>query len=277
MTAAVVLFVLALPAVAAAIPFQLAYTLPHPAPAVGDSFGAAVALAGGRLAVGAPRHDVTGASDAGAVYLHDVASGGLVTVLLAPTPAVDARLGTAVAVDNLVAAGAPHENTGEPHAGAVHVFDLNGGYQRSIPNPAPGFDDVFGGAVAISGGDIVAGARLDGAGLANAGAAWMLGTGGGVQHTLLAPTPTAYADFGQAVAIGATDVVVGSPADDGAGANAGAAHVFDAASGAHRWTLVSPPPALGDDFGRAVAIGGALVAVGAPLDESERVSLAGAV
>jgi hypothetical protein len=191
LTAAVILLVLALPTVAAAVPFQLAYTLPHPAPAVGDFFGASVAVGSGRLAVGAPRHDLTGAVDAGAVYLHDLSTGGLVGTLLAPTPAVDGRLGTSVAIDGLVAAGAPHENTGEPHAGAVHLFDLNGGHQRSIANPAPGFDDGFGGAVAIRGGDVVAGARLDGAGLANAGAAWMLGTGGGVQHTLLAPTPAA--------------------------------------------------------------------------------------
>lgn len=277
MTAAVIVLVLALPAVAAAVPFQLVYTLPHPAPSIGDFFGAAVALGSGRLAVGAPRHDLTGAADAGAVYLHDAASGGLVTTLLAPTPAVDARLGTSVSIDGLVAAGAPHENTGEPHAGAVHLFGLSGGHQRSIPNPAPGFDDVFGCAVALRGSTLVAGARLDGPGLANAGAAWLLGTGGGVLHTLLAPTPAAYADFGQSVAIGASDVVVGAPSDDTAGANAGAAYVFDATGGALRWTLTSPPPALGDDFGRAVAIGDTLVAVGAPLDESERVAHAGAV
>ncbi len=275
MTAAVLLLVLAMPAIAAAIPFQLAYTLPHPAPAIGDFFGAAVAVGGGRLAVGAPRRDLTGAADAGAVYLHDIATGGLVTALLAPTPTVDARLGASVAVDGVVAAGAPNENTGEPHAGAVHLFGLGGGHQRSIPNPAPGFDDVFGCAVAVRGTTLVAGARLDGAGLANAGAAWLLGTGGGVQHTLLAPTPAAYADFGQSVAIGAADVVVGSPSDDTAASNAGAAYVYS--GGAHRWTLTSPPPALGDDFGRAVAIGDTLVAVGAPLDESERVAHSGAV
>lgn len=275
MTAAVLLLVLALPAIAAAVPFQLAYTLPHPAPAIGDFFGASVALGSGRLAVGAPRRDLTGTADAGTVYLHDVATGGLVTPLLAPTPAVDARLGTSVAIDGVVAAGAPHENTGQPHAGAVHLFGLGGGHVQSIPNPAPGFDDVFGGAVAVRGDDLVAGARLDGAGLANAGAAWHLGVGGGVRHTLLAPTPAAYADFGQSVALGANDVVVGAPSDDTVAANAGAAYVY--AAGALRWTLRSPPPALGDDFGRAVAIGDTLVAVGAPLDESERVAHAGAV
>ncbi len=266
------------PALATAAPFELVRPIVHPAPAAGDFFGSAIALRDGRVAVGAPRHDEPGAADAGIVYQIDAATGIVQHELRASTSLVDARLGSSLAAStDHVLAGAPNENSGAPHAGAVHVFDAgSGGHQRVLPNPEPALDDGFGSAVAARDGDVVAGARLDGKGAENAGAAWVVGVGGGVRHALLAPVPTGYDDVGAAVAADGDLVVVGAPVDDTVAANGGIVHVFDA-GGARLHTLKPPAPALGDAFGRAVAVSGSTVLVGAPLDEAEGVSDAGAV
>src|SRR5436309_13584 len=62
-----------------------AATLLDPTPAENDFFGSAVTLAGGNLLVGS-RFDDTAASDAGAAYLLDAATGALLTTLLDPAP-----------------------------------------------------------------------------------------------------------------------------------------------------------------------------------------------
>jgi hypothetical protein len=262
---------------ASAAPFTVR-TVPHPFPAAGDFFGTSVALAGGRLVVGAPRRDQGAAVDAGAVYVFDAATGTLLHALAAPSPVADARLGTAVAAaGDVLVAGAPHEDSGAPHAGAIHVFALgSGAYARAVANPEPALDDGFGGAVAAAGGDVVVGARLDGAGIADGGAAYVV-SGSAPRLTLLAPTPAAYALVGTSVATDGALVVVGAPGDATLAPNGGAAHVFAFDSGVWLGTLRPAPPALGDDFGRAVAVGAGMIVVGAPLDEAESVSDAGAV
>src|SRR5947199_10667337 len=73
-----------------------AATLLDPTPAENDFFGSAVTLAGGNLLVGA-RFDDTAASDAGAAYLLDAASGAVLTTLLDPLPAASGQFGTAAA------------------------------------------------------------------------------------------------------------------------------------------------------------------------------------
>ncbi|MCW5893345.1 MAG: hypothetical protein KIT14_22760, partial [bacterium] len=278
MTRGLALGLLCVAAAAGAAPFEVR-TVPHPYPAAGDFFGASVALRGGRLVVGAPRRDQPGAADAGAVYVFDAGSGALLHALVAPAPIADARLGSAVAaVGADVVAGAPHEDSGAPHAGAVHVFALAGGtHLRTVPNPEPALDDGFGGAVAGAGGDLVIGARLDGAGIADGGAAYVVGAGTAPRLTLLAPTPAAYALVGASVATDGSVAVVGAPGDATVAPNGGAAHVFALATGTWIGTLRPTPPALGDDFGRALAVGAGLIVVGAPLDEAENVSDAGTV
>src|SRR5438552_18445069 len=73
-----------------------AATLLDPTPDENDFFGSAMTLAGGNLLVGA-RFDDTAASDAGAAYLLDAATGAVLPTLLEPLPAAGDRFGAAVA------------------------------------------------------------------------------------------------------------------------------------------------------------------------------------
>jgi hypothetical protein len=86
--------------------------------------------------------------------------------------------------------------------------------------------------------------------------------------TLRNPEPAAEAQFGYAVAVVGSNVLVGAPFDDGAATDAGAAYLFDGTSGALLQTFRSPNPAAGDWFGIAVAAVGENVLVGALGDDT---------
>src|SRR2546428_14002262 len=130
-----------------------AATLLDPTPAENDFFGSAVTLTGGDLLVGA-RFDDTAASDAGAAYLLDAATGALVTTLLEPAPAASDQFGAAVAaVGSDLLVGAPHFNSGAAHAGAVFVFQSGGGV-RTPTKPPPPLPDLFRFALAPAGGTL---------------------------------------------------------------------------------------------------------------------------
>src|SRR5438093_3852823 len=245
-----------------------AATLLDPTPAENDFFGSAVTLAGGNLLVGA-RFDDTAASDAGAAYLLDAATGALLTTLLEPAPAASDQFGAAVAaVGSDLLVGAPHFNSGAAHAGAVFVFQSGGGV-RTLTKPTPAFDDLFGFALAAAGDTVVVGAPFDGSGAPGAGAAYLFDARtGALVQTLANPTPADYDLFGDAVAAAGGIVVVGAPFDDTTKPNAGSAYVFDAATGALRHTLQAPHPREGDLFGSAVAASDTTIVVGAPFDDT---------
>jgi len=83
------------------------------------------------------------------------------------------------------------------------------------------------------------------------------------------PTPDEWSQFGRFVATAGDSVLVGSHYDNVAGpADAGAVYQFDAQTGGLVHTFLSPAPAEGDKFGRAVAGLGDHVLIGAPLDDS---------
>jgi hypothetical protein len=89
--------------------------------------------------------------------------------------------------------------------------------------------------------------------------------------TLNNPGPAAFDQFGYAVAISGTRVVVGAYLDDTGALDAGSAYVYDLSSGTPVVpvaTLNNPGPAAADQFGFSVAIDGLRAAVGAPGDDS---------
>ncbi len=94
-------------------------------------------------------------------------------------------------------------------------------------------------------------------------------TTGALLATLNNPTPGGGDNFGDAVAVSGSHVVVGARRDDSAGLNNnGAAYVFDAATGDLVTTLISPSPELSDEFGWSVAIAGNTVVVGSRYDDT---------
>src|SRR5205814_1744364 len=97
-------------------------TFQSPAPAAGDLFGAAVALAGARVVIGAPSA-AGGGVEAGAVYVFDRASGNLLVTIQNPTPDPGDEFGSAVAiVGENVLVGAQLDDAGALDTGAAYLF-----------------------------------------------------------------------------------------------------------------------------------------------------------
>jgi hypothetical protein len=196
-------------------------------------------------------------------------------------------------------------------AGAAYVFVRSGGswtqeaYLKA-PNAASG--DVFGRAVAISGDTIVVGALGEDSNqttitngttasannsVNEAGAAYVFvrsGTTWTQQAYLKAPNAGGGDEFGSAVAISGDTIVVGASGEDSnqttitndtsasadnSASEAGAAYVFVRSGGA--WTqqayLKAPNAENGDVFGRAVAVSGDTIVVGASAEDSNQTTI----
>lgn len=128
--------------------------------AVGDRFGAAVALDGARVLVGAPGHDSAGQVDAGAAYVFERVAGGawtLVAKLTERDPRAAAGFGGAVALDGgraLVGAGAARNAFGAATGAACEFERTNAGAWIQVARLAPfdGHDgERLGAAVALDG------------------------------------------------------------------------------------------------------------------------------
>jgi FG-GAP repeat len=257
-------------------------TLLNPGPAVGDLFGYAVAISGTRVVVGAYADD-TGATNAGSAYVYDLGSGAptvAVATLSNPTPAAYDSFGSSVGISGTrVVVGAAQDSTGAPNAGSAYVYDL-GSATPTVPmatlnKPSPGYGDLFGNSVAISGTRVVVGAFYDDTGATDAGSAYVYDLGSGTPTmpvaTLNNPGPTDDDWFGISVAISGTRVVVGAAQDSTGAPYAGSAYVYDLGSGTPTVpvaTLNNPGPAANDNFGSASAISGMRVVVGAYLDDT---------
>lgn len=240
----------------------------------GARLGASVAMSedGKLLVAGAPDDDAQ-ANDAGAVKVFDAVTGALLQVLPNPNPAEGDKFGAKVAISGTkVVVGEAMDDTGAINAGSVHVFDLAGGSRALTPltlhNPRPVEKDNFGSAVAISGTRLLV-AFIGGADKTpNAGGAYLYELAGGNPTTpvLRFPSPPTVgnADFGKAVAISGSRILVSSFLTAGS-ARAGGVYVFDLA-GANPavpiLTLNSPSSRPGMHFGIALAISGTRIFVG---------------
>lgn len=190
-----------------------------------------------------------------------------------------------------------------PDAGAAYVFvrgaDGEWTQQAYLQASSADANDWFGWAVAISGDTIVVGAPWEGSRatgvngdetnnrLRESGAAYVFvrdAAGNWAQQAYLKASNTGYRDwFGWAVAIDGDTIVVGAHGEDSrarrvdgnqadhSARNAGAAYVFTR-DGAGEWAqqayLKASDAAAGDHFGRAVAIEGNSIIVGAAWSET---------
>ena len=200
------------------------------APSASEQFGDSVALANGRLVVGAPG-DRNGRGNA---YVYDESGDDWLQAftLTASTSEVDAAFGSAVAFDgDWIAVGAPLQDggTGVVDVGAVYLYDgRSGAFVQSVRATAQAEDDRFGQSVALADDLMAVGTPLEdrGAGdfgvpnddrVANSGAAYVFGQGGGVWGELVyikAIEPTAGEEFGSAVTVDGRRVAIGARQDN---------------------------------------------------------------
>ncbi len=102
---------------------QLLHTFLNPTPAESDRFGLSVAALGDDVLISAIGDD-TGATDAGAVYLFDEETGGLLHTFLNPTPEPAKYFGADLAaLDNNVLISSFQSIRGASQAGAVYLFE----------------------------------------------------------------------------------------------------------------------------------------------------------
>ena len=272
------------------------YIIRDPARAIGDGFGASVAVDKyGNIIVGAPSEDIdpdgpAGPIDpitnAGAVFVFDK-YGILLYTIENPWPGSPDSFGSSVAVHqhgNIIVGA---RNDGDPdgpgpapvavEAGAAFVFDgMTGELLHILYDPGREPLDRFGASVAVNKhGKIIVGAtNKPGGGGGGAVFIFDMETGA-LLRTIANPYPETGDGFGASVDAPGGKYVIGAPGDndpDGPGPipeviGAGAVFVFDAETAELLGTIENPAPEIGDNFGGSVAAIGGQYVIGASSDD----------
>ena len=245
-----------------------------------DDFGLVFKLdrSGQRLAVGDP-YDDEAAPDAGAVHIFERAAGradawGWVAKLTAPDAAIANYFGGVVIDGDLLAVSATGYNGDGIDRGKAYVFerDADGIWKPTaelFPSDPEDFDR-FGAPLALNG-DILAIAATTKAGQ-DVGVVYVFErVSESWTQVARLMAPNGY-QFGSALALEGTTLVVGVPEDDDLGGDAGAVYVFERnAGGPGHWGLVdklrAPDGQTQAWFGFDVAVIGGRIAAGSPLDD----------
>lgn len=245
-------------------------TLPNPYPSACARFGWSVAISGTTAVVGAYEEPVGTYTDAGEVFIFNTATGALVRALTSLHPAITGDFGASVAISgSTVVVGAPGEvvmtSAGPVLGGHVYVYSVSGTLISMLTSPAPVNCACFGTSVAISGRTVVVGQTTSVGGPWGSVYVYKLPTTGVPVSTLTSPILSNYNQFGSAVAIIGSKIVVGARGETVSGfTDAGNAYVFVAPTGRLLFTLTSRTPQTNGGFGSSVAITGSSVVVGAP-------------
>ena len=256
-------------------------------------FGRSVAIDGNTIVVGSYYdYDAGAGSDSGSAYVFITTDGGAsygqVAKLRASDGAAGDWFGYSVAIDgDTVVVGACKDNDGGWSSGSAYVYRTTDGGaaygQVAKLTASDGAEwDYFGYSVAIDGDTVVVGAfHL----LVSPGAAYVFrkDDGGATysQVAKLTADDAALADseanrFGYSVAIDGGTVVVGAYNNGNSGwpsysGGLGAVYVFRTTDGGATYgqvaKLTASDAAADDRFGLSVAIDGATIVVGAPVDD----------
>jgi serine/threonine protein kinase len=248
---------------------KLLLTLHNPRPNPNDNFGYSIALLGGNVIVGAPGED-TDATNAGMAYVFDSSTEGPPLVTFRnPKPGHSDEFGAAVAaLGNRVVIGAPGDDTDAADAGIAYLFNgSTGELLLAFHNPSPTGGSRFGYSIAATGDALLIGAPGSDTGV---GAVHLFdGSAGALLLSLANPTSAKHDWFGHSVAVVGNWALVGALYDDARGEDAGAAYLFDLATGSLVQTFENPSPRDGRWFGHSLAAVGSNVLIGAPGDDSQ--------
>jgi hypothetical protein len=245
--------------------------------AAADNFGSSVAVDGNTAVVGARFANIELTSDQGAAYVFN-RSGTTWTEqdkLVAVDGTYGDEFGVSVAIEgDTVLVGAWGANWGgTSNNGAAYVFTRYGtswSQEDKLVADDGDTSDYFGNSVGLDGDTAIVGAnRADVGAVLNQGAAYVFtrsGTTWNQEDKLLSGDGASGDRFGNAVAVEGDTAVVGArEANVNGVADQGAAYVFTR-NGTH-WTeqdkLVVGDGSANDNFGRAVALDGGAVVVGA--------------
>lgn len=250
-----------------------------------DYFGTAVAINGNTVIVGADQEGDTSGTLSGKAYMFNATTGSLIRTLDNPSPVGTGswdRFGTAVAFSGdgtYTYVSAPYEeyDGSTSDSGKVYVYNTStGSLVYTIDNPngySTRVGDAFGWTLAANGSYLAVNAiNEDDASNSGAGKVYVFSvTGSGVQllYTLNNPNPvaTATADqFGRALTMSSTRLVVGSREQSGAYTASGYAYVYNLETGALLYSIANPnayDTPSNDQFGESLGIAGDLLIIGA--------------
>lgn len=242
----------------------------------GTGFGAAVAVSGSTVAVGADfAEDERGVPTGSvAVFSHSGDRWVRHTRLTPPTLRGVERFGGALAASgDRILVGARGAYTG-PHrrTGAAHLFERSGGAWESVATLVPDEPvEAAGRATALDEETAVVAARVDLEATGLAAVFTRSPPGWDQTGRLTPPDDRTDSRFGAAVAVDGDTVVVGAPDEDNEnGSYAGGAYVFTRRGRGWRLSrrLLAPDGSAGDRFGSAVDVTGDLAIVGAAFGDS---------
>lgn len=258
--------------------------------AANKHFGAAVAISGDTIVVGAPGTDTVPGE--ASLFTHTGSTWSLASPLPSPLPAPGNgdEFGYAVALQgNFMAISAPGANSDQ---GAVHIYTHSSNQwspSKTFTAPDSPTAARFGEALAFNPTSTVPELVIGAPGGAGGGAVYTVQYSNDAWPDQLTSVPiNSLKDndsFGKAVLLVGDRLLVGAPGEDGTGTgwrarpdtaptgseqNSGAVFVFARASGStDSWTAlgsyIKPPEALqGMSFGRALSFSGRMLVVGAP-------------
>jgi hypothetical protein len=257
----------------------------------GDIFGTSASIDGHTIVIGAPRAVMADGTPVGAAYVFRLVAEQWVleAKLFASDPTEFGNFGfdegVSINGDTLAVAAAGLELGGDDvtSGGAVYVFTRHGSawtQTARLTNPDDASPAGFGNSVSLGGKTLLVGASAaDG----KEGAAYVFR----LQHDawvkearLAASDPTPEAHFGFSTAIDGDTLAIGAVAGlNDAGIATGSAYVFEWSSRGWAQTarLVSPGAKAADAFGRRVAIGRGILAVGSNFETNPAGVRVGAV
>jgi len=256
-----------------------------PDSAVGDGFGRAVSVKGGRILVGADSHAplVSGSpvNNAGSAYVFR--NTGAAWILEAKLVASDAQpsdlMGRAVSLGlDRAAIGAHEEDQNGIGAGAAYVFVRSGSTwfeEAKLVATHGTAGDRFGRALRLLDDELAVGAYLDDGALVDSGAIYVFSRSGSnwaQTAKVKAEVPQSGDGFGKSLDFGPDLLVAGTPFHaEPVSPDIGGVCIFERSGGA--WNqmqdLVPASGSPNDQFGLAVALSGARLLVGAPLDDDQ--------
>lgn len=246
--------------------------------------GAAVAIDGDTVVVGAPFQTV-GSASSGVAYVFVRSAGAWVfqQKLVAAIPSNDQRFGQSLAIDgDTIVVGAERDAGGfGTNSGAGYVFTRTNGIwtqqQKLLPSSGAA-GDFFGRSVSIGSDTIFVGATGNDVAASNAGAVFVFQKTGAIwfqTQRLTASNAGSGDNFGLAISISGDTAAISAPYRDSPGKNSvGIVYSFSRINGV--WTeqqnLSLPNPVAEDSFGSSVSLSGDRLLIGAYLRDTPEAS-----
>ena len=217
-----------------------------------------------------PSKFVTGAwgydSSKGAVYVYNTDGTGEQKITTSDGASGD-RFGGSVAItDTKVVVGA---NGDDSFKGAAYIYDTDGTGELKITASDGAQNDGFGRSVAITDTKVVVGASGNDDSGSNSGSVYVYNLDGSGEQKITASDSAAGDEFGIAVAMTDTKIVVSAEGDDDRGSVSGSVYVYNL-DGTGELKITASDGATSDKFGNAVAMTDTHVAVGASGDTMAR-------